>query len=314
MGVSVVNPALFASWVGSSGNSTLTASDVSVDFGALLDSANAYYVEIVEGSTGMDDVYVGQRFEVDVATTMAGATADGVIAIEMDSDRTTWVNDPPTTPTTAPVPGGYRFELRAHMTLGQVFDPSSLHASTSFADADQIQFYNGGGFTIYYVLGNAQFAQWTKQVGSFDSMDNFPIAPGEGMIFKRSSLSPSTANLRVQGVARMTPFVQPMNSGFNFVAEAFLASHSFDSRDAYPGDFNSLDRVQIYNGTGFDTYLLYTDGQDTHLWVDSVDGEFTEQNLTKVFDYRGAVFVDIDSQTSSYRIDPPYPPYAPQSP
>jgi len=307
VGVSVVNPALFGSWIDSSTAMTVTASDTSVDIGALMDGTRAHYLEVVEGPEGSEDPLVGQRFEVDVPATIAAATANGVVVLEMDADATTWVNDPPTTPTTAPDLSGYRFELRAHVTLGQIFDPTLLHGSNNFSEADQIQVFNGSGFTIYYVLGdNSSFAQWTKQSGGdFSSNDRLPIAPGQGLVYKRSPLSSGKITLRVKGVARTTPFVQTMGAGFNFLSEPFPTSNSADGRDAYPGAFQDQDRVQVYNGVGFTTYTLFSDGIDTHLWLDS---QFGTQNATKIFDYRRAVFVDLDRPSTDYRIDPPYAP------
>jgi hypothetical protein len=306
VGVSVVNPALFGSWIASSGDSTITSSDATVDIGSLLDEAKSYYVEAVEGPEGTADTLVGQRFEIDVEATVAGGTPNGVVVLEMDAETTTWDSDS----ATAPDLSGYRFEIRAHVTLAQVFDPSLLYGSTNFAAADQIQVFNGSGFSIYYVLGdNSSFAQWTKQAGGdFASQDDLPIPPGEGLIFKRSSLSPGPVTLRVRGMARVTPFVQPMREGYNFVSEAFPASNSFEGKQAYPGSFGHLDRVQSYNGSGFSTYVLYTDEASTHLWVIGNDSSFSSQNLTKVFDYRGAVFVDLNNPAADYRIDPPYAP------
>ena len=291
VGVSVVNPALFGSWIASSGETTITSSDGTVDVGSLLDVAKAYYVEAVEGPEGSADPLVGQRFEVDVAATIGGGTADGVVVLKMDAEATTWGDG--AAPTSAPDLAGYRFEMRAHVTLGQVFDPSLLYGSTNFANADQIQVFNGSGFSIYYVLGdNNSFAQWTKQAGgNFSSQDNLPILPGQGLIFKRSASSPGPVTLRVRGMARVTPFIQPMREGYNFISEAFPASNSFEGKQAYPGSFHHLDRVQSYNGSGFSTYVLYTDEASTHLWVIGNDSSFSSQNLTNVFDYRGAVFV-----------------------
>ena len=44
------------------------------------------------------------------------------------------------------------------------------------------------------------------------------------------------------------------------------------------------------------------------LWVDTLDTNYTSQNLEPLFDYRSAVFVNLSNPTNSYRIDPPYSP------
>ena len=305
VGVSVVNSAVFGSWIDSSSTATVTATDASVDVGALLVAEKGYYIEIVEGPTGPTDALVGQRFEVDVATTIGPATGGGVIVLNMEAEATTWANDPPTTPNTAPDLAGYRFELRAHMTLGQVFDAGLLYGNSSFANADQVQVFDGAGFTIYYVLKVGDFTQWTRQGDDlFESQENLPIKPGQGLIFKRSALSSGIVTLRVQGLARVTPFVQPMVAGYNFIAEGFPITTSFTSRGADSADFSNLDRMQLFDGSGFDTYQFYTPG-DT--WVDVTDTTYMSQNLSLLFNYRGAVFVELSSPTTDYRIDPPYP-------
>ena len=300
VGVSVVNPSLFGSWIESSGTTTITATDTTVDVGALLDAEKSYYVEIVEGTGGTGDPLVGQRFELHVDDTIAPATGGGVLALDMGAASTTWV------PATAPDLSGYRFELRAHMTLGQVFDTDVLYGSTNFAEADQVQVFDGSGFAIYYVLDVGGFKQWTRQADpNYDPQGNLAIAPGQGLIFKRSALSADTATVRVQGVARETPFVQPMAAGFNFVSEPFPVTNSFDGRDAFPGAFGNGDRVQLFDGAGFDTYELYAVAS---LWVDTLDPGYESQNMEPLFDYRSAVFVNLSNPTTSYRIDPPYAP------
>ena len=304
VGVSVVNPASFGSWIRSSGSTTITSTDLSVDVGAFLDPTKAYYVEIIEGPGGTSDPLVGHRFEVMVGTTIAAPTANGVVVVDVASERTTW-----DATTTVPDLTGYRFVLRAHVTLGQVFDPSALHGATDFADADQVQIYDGIGFTIYYVLGNnTNFAQWTAQVGDFSSEDDLPIVPGHGLIFKRSALSPGAVSLRVQGVARTTPFVQPLEAGFNLVAEGFPAPNSLDGKNAYPGVFGNEDRVQLYDGAGFTTYQLYSDGASFNLWVLTGDDQFEDQSMEEIFDYRSSALIDVDTASSDYRISPPYSP------
>lgn len=306
VGISVVNPVVFGGWIGAAGGSTITAIDSSVAVVGLLDGGDAYYLEVVEGPGGIADAHVGQRFEVDVAAMQAAGTGGGVILVDLSSERTTWVSPASGSPG-VPALAGYRFELRAHVTLGQIFDPFAVYGSANFADADQVQLFNGTGFTVYYVLGdNGSFAQWTRQSGGdFSPQDKLPIAPGQGLIYKRSASSPGALSLRVRGQARMTPFVQPMAQGFNFISEAFPASHSFDSREAKGGNFSNLDRVQVFNGTGFTTYRLYTDGQD-NLWVNVLDDRFASQNSNPVFDFRRAVLVDLQQATAGYRFSPPY--------
>ena len=54
--------------------------------------------------------------------------------------------------------------------------------------------------------------------------------------------------------------------------------------------------------------VVLSDGGDTNLWVDVLDPLFNDQNLSEIFDFRGAVFVDLASPSPGYRIDPPYAP------
>jgi len=300
VGVSVINAPAFGSWIESSTSSTLTSTDLTAAIGALLDSDTEYYVEIVEGPNGTADDHVGHRFEVDVASTKS--TADRVVTLDMSSDNGT-VSPVDSNPPVLPALAGYRFVLREHITLEQAFDPLELNASTNFASADQVQFFNGVGFSTFYVLGNSSAARWAKQ-GSFDDRGDEVIPPGQGLIFKRNL---SAVTLRVKGMARTTPFRQRLASGFSLVAEGFPVSKSFDSRNALPTTFSNLDRAQIYNGVGFVTYQLRSSGSNG-IWLTSSTG-LNSQNGVEIFDYRGGVFLDLTSPANNYVIQPP--PYAP---
>ncbi len=125
--------------------------------------------------------------------------------------------------------------------------------------------FNGSGFTIYYVLGdNSSFAQWTKQAGGdFASKDDLPIPPGQGLIFKRSSLSPGNGDLACAGNGARDALRSAHEGRFNFFSEPFLPRIRSTAEMPIRVPFGHLDRVQSYNGVPVSRPTsLYTDDGD----------------------------------------------------
>ena len=301
IGVSLVNPALFSGTITTASGNRLGTVALSLDTGGLLTTGKSYYVEIVSGPVGPADVLVGQRLEVDVTATQAETTPNGEIVVNPTSKRST----------TASLAGltGYQLELREHLTLNQVFPKEKLYGSTNFSDADQVQFFDGNGFEICYVYGRDGQAQWTALKG-FASQDGRVILPGEGLIFKRSNKSPGPVTLRISGVARTTPFVQPLVAGNNYVSSGFPVDGSFADRQAWPLTFQNGDRVKLYQSSGFVTYRLYSQGTapSANLWATLGDSSFTSMNDRPVFGHRSAAFLQLKTAAAGYRYAPPFQP------
>ncbi|MES2466670.1 MAG: hypothetical protein V4675_05165 [Verrucomicrobiota bacterium] len=298
VGVSLVNPALFSGTITTASGNRLATAALALDAGGLLTTGKAYYIEIVAGPA---DALVGQRLEVDVTATQAATTPNGEIVVTPTSKRST----------TASLAGltGYQLELREHLTLNQVFPKDKLYGSTSFSDADQVQFFDGNGFEICYVYGRDGQAQWTALKG-FASQDGRVILPGEGLIFKRSNKSPGPVTLRISGVARTTTFVQPLVSGYNYVSSGFPVDGSFADRQAWPLTFQNGDRVKIYQSGGFVTYRLYSQGTSpsANLWATLGDSSYTSMNDRPLFGHRSAAFLQLKTAAAGYRYAPPFQP------
>ena len=301
VGVSLVNPALFSGTITAVSGNRLGTAALSLDVGGLLTAGKAYYIEIVSGPTGPADALVGHRLEVDVTTTLAATTPNGEIVVIPTSKRSTT--------TSLAGMAGYQLELREHLTLNKVFPKGQLHGSTSFSDADQVQFFDGNGFEICYVYGRDGQAQWTALKG-FASQDGRVIVPGEGLIFKRSNKSPGPVTLRISGVARTTTFVQPLVAGYNYVSSGFPVDGSFADRQAWPLTFQNGDRVKVYQSSGFVTYRLYSQGTapTANLWATLGDSGFTSMNDRPVFGHRSAAFFQLKTAAAGYRYAPPFQP------
>ncbi len=302
VGVSLVNPALFNGTVAGSAGNRLTLAAPAPDAGSLLTAGKACYVELVAGPSGPLDGMVGHRFEVDVAATLAGPGGAGELVLDLNSRHSTLAVLPPL--------AGYAMELREHLTLDQVFPKERLHGSTNFAEADQVQFFNGKGFEICYVYrrGGGQ-SQWTGQK-VFASQDARVLPPGEGFIFRRSAKGPGPVTLLVSGVARTTPFVQPLAPGNNLVSGGYPVDNSFADRKAWPSGYQDGDRVKAYQSAGFVTYRLYSAGTSIadNRWVALGDRNFTSVNHVPVFDYRRAAFLQLEVGDPAHRYFPSFQP------
>ncbi|MFT4637761.1 MAG: hypothetical protein ACI8T1_001071 [Verrucomicrobiales bacterium] len=293
VGVSIVNQSLLNATIASSSGATITLGE-NFDVSAILEADLAYYVEIINGPSGTGDPQVGQRFEVDTTATVT----PGQIGIDLGAAHNT--------DSVLPQLADHTLTLRPHVALNQIFDKAKLHASTSFDNADQVQVFSGGGFSIYYLYGSSGLSQWVP-FGSFENSDNMSLLPGQGLLFKRSALSSGAISLNVLGVARTNPFVQPLVAGMNFLAEGYPVSLSFEQRHAYGAGFEHGDRTKVFNGSGFETYLLYSQGDvlDDNLWTLLGDPLLESQNTSKIFDYSGAVFFELVGADPNYRIESP---------
>jgi hypothetical protein len=298
--MSLVNSPEFVTLVESSGSDSITANEGNVDVGSLLVASKAYYIEVVEGPTGVSDEHVGHRFEVDVAGTIDGGTGDGITKLNMAS--------PTNTVLSLPDIAGYRMELRAHITLAEAFPKEPLFASFDYGLADQVQVFTGSSFSAVYLLGSngeGDLKAWANFGGTI-VLDDLPILPGQGLLYKRSSQAPANTDLIMSGKVRANPFFQRLDPGFNFVAEAFPVTGTFTTRDALPNSFvpsfdiGLADQVQVFNGSSFTTYFLAGDA-NLHAWLLTTDFN-TDQTNSAIFDYKRSVFVKKSNATTNYRV------------
>ncbi len=301
IGVSLVHSPVFVTALASSDADTVTATEATVDVGALLDASKQYYIEVVAGPTGINDTLVGHRFEVNETVTINAGTPNGAIEL----DPTAEIN------TAFPVPNlaGYRIELRPHVTFAEAFSKDPLYASFDLGLADQVQIYNGSSFKAYYLLGWTNLNDGPRywMTFNFQIVDNQIIPPGTGVLYKRSGQAPGPVDLVISGKVRANPFYQTLDPGFSFISEPYPVSSSFTTRNAFPSAFNYsfdiglADQVQVYDGTSFTTYFLAGGASTAKIWL-LTNNFLINQNDNTIFDFRRSVFVKKSNPALGYRI------------
>jgi hypothetical protein len=300
--VSLTNESLFTSYISSSTTATITSSYTAAQLGSIIDTTTTsyvkrYYVEITDGPNSVSDPFVGHRFEVD--ETLTDIANSNIITIDQSSLEAVH-----NTVATVPNLTGYQMELREHVRLGQIFPPASFVGSNKVAQADQLLIFNGSSYDVYYMFVAGSFKYWTKILGGLASEDDKPLYPSQGLLFNKLA-GTAQVNLIVKGKVRANPFFQPLNVGFNLIAEGFPISASPVDRDAVPGNFtgstsvNNADQVSVYNGSSYDTYYLLS-FSTFNLWRKlGGSGDFTNSDI---FEYNGAVFLKRQSADAGYRV------------
>ncbi len=290
-GMPFINPNVYRGVIAENTTQVITLSNSTTDMSTALASGTAYYAEI---TAGPDVTYVGDRFEVDVDSTIA--SANHTFTITLGS----------TTNTMASLPAsldGYAVAIRPHVTIGQLFGTKAnelMQGSANLTTADQVVFFNPHtqSYQTYYYLRNPSgtFAQWTLVGGGSTNQDNTPIPPGVGFIVHRNNSSPVT--LTWAGAIRRNSFAQPLVAGLNLIAEPVPVSSSPQDRalthaNGITGSANlsTADQVSVFNGVGYSTYYLLRNPSGTFEQWTLVGAGSTNQNTTKLFSPSGAVFI-----------------------
>jgi len=205
LGITLINPDSLVANCSANTATVLTLSGAS-NVGALLTAGVPYYVEGVSG------ILVGDRFEVDVAGTIAAANGSVVINATSPNNTFTLVSGNAV---------GTQFALRRHFTLSQVQSMFSapLVASTTVSSADQIRLFNSAtnSFVTYSLRNQTTWVQ-----GAINS-NNVAIPPGSGVLFSKRS---APGALTLTGSVRTNDFAMPMPVGLSFMSPGFPISYS----------------------------------------------------------------------------------------
>lgn len=290
VGVTLVNPVVFSAAVVSNTTGTLAFGTSGSQLADLLSPDGAYYVELTSGNS---DVFVGERFEIDVAATRAQSAA----AIVVQSDAAS-----ANLPLAAGALSGYRASIREHVTLGQVFGTrgnTPFHGSIDAAAADQVLFFDraAGSFVTYYLhrTPDGALEEW-RRPGDTHNCDDTVIAPGTGLFFQRSGTTP--AELLLTGGVRANDFVLPLAAGYNLVSLPFPVQTSpaelqMNCANGFVADANPAraDQILIFNGSSYDTYYLHRATRDSaEEWhkLGSTSGSYSTARL---LNHTSSVFI-----------------------
>jgi hypothetical protein len=256
MGFPLLNTAAANGQVESTDATSLFAAQ-GAEIGPRLDATRAYYLEFTAGPEG-DAAFVGDRIELDVARTTDEANPVNRIRLQLGSSFST-LHVPPAELV------GYRFVIRAHVTLGDVLGTgtgSRLRSGCDTATADQVYLLHNGNYQCFLFSADATTGE-RHWVGfpSGNIADDLPIAPGMGLFVRH--IGPGAVKLRHVGDVRTNAFVQPLSAGDSLVSEPFPVENTFETRGMTavngftPGDrAEAADNVSVWTGAAYRTLFF----------------------------------------------------------
>jgi hypothetical protein len=222
--------------------------------GALLSSVEPYYIEVYSGTLK------GDRFDVDVAATIAAANGNVVL-------NSASLNNTLLFSSVGSNLNGATVALRKHITIEQVqgMASSPLVGNNNASSADQIQFYDNVSAAIAAYFLRADGITWRK-VGTTDVANKIPIPSGVGVFFSKKT---GVATLTAVGNVRLNDFSVPYRLGLQLAAsgvpiDVTPTSQGGTAANGWTGNNNpsSADQIQVYNPavSAFDSYFLRGDG------------------------------------------------------
>lgn len=290
LGVSLLNPNLVVATCSANTATNLTLTGVT-GVGSLLTATDPYYVEATSGPLE------GERFDVDVASTISGPGNQVFIATSANN----------TFALAADNAIGTQFALRKHVTVAQVGSSftTALVANNNVNNADQIRIFNAstGNFTTYY-LRNTPAGEWRLQGASSGSSNNVVIPAGTGVLIKKGT---APATFVSTGAVRTNDFSMPMNVGLSFVAPAYPigfspASLGGTATNGWTANNNSnlADQLRVYNVTTgvFNSYYLRTSPVDEWRPVGGATGSGVTS--TTLFNPDAAILLSRKSADTNY--------------
>ena len=183
------------------GNSILLSGET--NFGAKLNSAKSYYVEVYSGTLK------GDRFDVDVAGSIVAANG-GVVVNPSSGNNTMPVASIGTNLDNAII------AVREHITLADL----DTYLSTPAVGNNSISLSDGVGFTesgslIFY---NKKADGTWKKVGNSADFSAKTIPPGVGVFIKKTG---SAVTLTQVGNVRENDFARPLTTQLSLAAPAY---------------------------------------------------------------------------------------------
>ena len=222
--------------------------------GALLSSVEPYYIEVYSGALK------GDRFDVDVAATIAAANGNVVL-------NSASLNNTLLFSSVGANLDGATVALRKHVTIEQVqgMASSALVGNNIAGNADQIQFYDNAATAYAAYFLRADLITWRK-VGTTTTANKTPIPSGVGVFISKKT---GVATLTAVGNVRLNDFSVPYKTGLQLAApgvpiDVTPTSQGGTAANGWTGNnvAGSADQIQVYNSdtSAYDAYFLRADG------------------------------------------------------
>ncbi len=299
LGLSLALPAVWGGTAASiSGNQVITGDTLAA---SSLPADQPCYLEFTSGPAA------GHRFDIDPAASSGATLAVNTLA--------PW-NTREALPANA---AGAFLVVRPHFTLGGVFPPDKFQGHQQSAQADRVMLFEGGGYVNYFLLKSGDaYHYWVVATDRTGTNQNLRVlAPGQGMFV---NLRDHESHLLVTGEVRRTRFPQPLQEGFNLLAEPFPVSQSPQGRHWLASDGFQAGRragqaanLHVWGGdlgdeqVGFQIYYLLDAGAPYQYWTSASDLQAPNLNESELLRFDRAAFLKVltPGGKPDYVLEPP---------
>lgn len=132
-------------------------------------------------------------------------------------------------------------------TLASIF----ANLSTPFHTSDRVYVWNGSSWDTFLHLGGF----WRKTTAPADNADNTVIFPDEGIFVLRSQTTPITITLN-GSVPTATQVSTLPGPAVSFISSRYPVGTTLDTSGINDANWTSSDRLYLWNGASWDTYLV----------------------------------------------------------
>ncbi|MBL9144325.1 MAG: putative Ig domain-containing protein [Verrucomicrobiaceae bacterium] len=292
VGVSVVRAPVFSGTISSINGSTLLLND-DASLTAAVDADARYYLEIRAGK------YAGQRFDVK-------SVADSSLEVDLTAPYNTL----------AAIPSdlvGASIVVRPHLMLSSAFDPDRLQAGLTPTAADQVLFFENGGYVTYWLFnggGDESLRGWLRVGDGADTSRANPIlAPGTGVMVKVLS---GARTWSMAGQVRTNVFVQRLMAGHNLIASPWPTDQSPQSLGlTQPGlaagsrNPQTSDQLQRWNGDisggvpSYSTFWLLDNQLSMRYWLALASGSLASVDTSILMPAHRSLFYKAQAGTAA---------------
>lgn len=255
---------------------------------SLLISGNSYFLEVVGHIDGITTANVGERFELNEAS-----SSGAVVALDTASSLNTSSGNFSSLI-------GYRVAVRPHWTLKDLFGTgtsATLNSGTTFSTADQVLAWTGTSWSTYWFRQNSagSVKEWRNIDTGTANQDSVIIPSGVGVYFRRGA---GALNLTLVGEVRSNRFIRNLDSSTQLVAQGFPVDRAplqlgFDFAGGFASGttFGTADQLLVWTGSAFSTYWYRQNSTGTTREWRNIDTGTTVHSNTSFLSASQAIFV-----------------------
>lgn len=249
---SLIGKPVYSGTIGSVTSSTVTVIDAETrNVSELLNHSDAFYLEVCNGPNA------GHRFEV-----LSSASGNRTFSLNMTSALNT----------AAALPSGLvgsRILVRRHVYFTDLAPKEAFAGATTVSGADQIQVFQPGGFSTYYLLDarnvSDQYYYWSRP-GGIVNYDDSVVPSGTGVMIRHASAEPGNVSQVLHaGEVRGHAFRLILPPGVSLMAGGYPVDDSPNSRaltlaSGLHGSVtaSNADQIQVWLGDGASNLAGYT--------------------------------------------------------